>query len=177
MKTYVALLRGINVGGHKKVSMAELRELMEKTGLNKVKTYIQSGNVVFQSSKSEISLEKIIQESIQVHFGFEVQVLVKSSGALLEIFNNCPFEHDIKEKSYFIVLSKIPEPHLIEEVNKISFEEEEFIIKNDCLYFYSALGYGKTKFNMNTFERKLQVNGTARNFNTMLKLLSLCDEI
>ena len=177
MKTYVALLRGINVGGHNKIPMVELRELMNKVGLFEVQTYIQSGNVVFQSSENEISLENKIQKSIKTHFGFEVPVLIKSYKALLEIFNNCPFEKGIMEKSYFIVLNRIPETALIEEVNKISFEKEEFIIKNDCLYFYSALGFGQTKFNMNTFERKLQVKGTARNYNTMLKLLSLCDEI
>lgn len=177
MKTYVALLRGINVGGHNKVSMAELRELLSKVGLNKVQTYIQSGNVIFESFENESYLENKIKDSIKECFGYDISILVKSKEQLNEIFNSCPFENDIKEKSYFIVLNKIPKPHLIKEAEKISFEEEELIIKNDCLYFYSALGYGQTKFNMNTFERKLQVKGTARNYNTMLKLLSLCDEI
>ena len=177
MKTYVALLRGINVGGHKKVPMADLRELMNQIGLQNVKTYIQSGNVIFQSNEKEFELEEKIQRSINSHFGFDVAVVVKSSDELLEIFNECPFEDETKQKSYFIVLNKTPETQLIKEVENISHENEAFIIKRNCIYFYSSIGFGQTKFNMTTFERKLKVKGTSRNFNTMLKLLSLCAEI
>ena len=177
MKTYVALLRGINVGGHKKVPMADLRELMNQIGLQNVKTYIQSGNVIFQSNEKEFELEEKIQRSIKSHFGFDVSVVVKSSDELLEIFNECPFEDGTKQKSYFIVLNKTPETHLIKEVENISYENEVFIIKRNCIYFYSSIGFGQTKFNMTSFERKLKVKGTSRNFNTMLKLLSLCAEI
>ena len=177
MITYIALLRGINVGGHKKMPMAELRELLKREGLGKVMTYIQSGNVIFKSMENEISLESKIEESIKAHFGFDVPVLVKSREELLEIFNACPFSRGIKEKCYFIVLNKTPERHLIDEVNKISYENEQFIVKKNCLYFYSSLDFGKTKFNMSTFERKLNVKGTSRNFNTMTKLLTLGAEI
>ena len=177
MKTYVALLRGINVGGHNKIPMADLRELLSKAGLHNVKTYIQSGNVIFHSNEKEKELEEKIRKSIETHFGFEVSVLVKSSNALLKIFNSCPYENEKKEKSYFIVLNRIPENELVEEVKHITYENEEFMIIKDCLYFYSDLDFGQTKFNMNTFERKLKVKGTSRNFNTMVKLLSLCAEI
>jgi len=177
MKTYVALLRGINVGGHNKIPMAELREKMNSLGLQKVQTYIQSGNVIFQSLENETELETKIHESIKGHFGFDVSVLVKSSDELLEIFNECPFTNETKEKSYFIILNKTPETYLIKEVEKLSYENEEFIIKKNCIYFYTSIGFGQTKFNMNTIERKLRVKGTSRNYNTMVKLLSLCAEI
>jgi len=178
MMVYLALLRGINVGGHKKVSMAELRELLSDSGLKNVKTYIQSGNVIFQSKLSDIlKLESKIKKAIMAHFGFDVPVLVKSFKNFQTIFEECPFEKEKKEKSYFVVLNKIPEVELIKEAQKLIYENEEFIIKNQCIYFFTSMGYGQTKFNMNTFERKLKVIGTSRNYNTMVKLLSLSSEL
>ena len=176
MKTYIALLKGINVGGHKKVPMAELRDLLSKSGFQNVQTYIQSGNVVFQSSEETKNLEDKIQNAISSHFGFEVSVIVKTNAELRLIFDSCPFENAKKEKSYFIILNKIPERNLIEEVNKISYDDEEIIIKNNCLYFYCSKGFGQAKFNMSTYERKLNLVGTSRNYNTMVKLLSLSSD-
>jgi uncharacterized protein (DUF1697 family) len=174
MKTYIALLRGINVGGHKKVPMAELREVLTNNGFQKVQTYIQSGNVVFQSSEDNIqNIELAIQKAIIGHFGFDVPVIVKTNKELQTIFDSYPFSKAKKEKSYFVILNKIPELELIQDVEKLSYENEEFIIKKDCIYFFSSIGYGRTKFNMNSFERKLKVKGTSRNYNTMIKLLSL----
>ncbi|WP_445958107.1 DUF1697 domain-containing protein [Yeosuana sp.] len=176
MQIYIALLRGINVGGHKKVPMTELRDLLSNSGFQNVQTYIQSGNVVFQSSKNVSTLEKEIQKLIFNHFGFDVSVIVKTDDELQTIFDVSPFSTEKKEKSYFIMLNKIPEPNLVEEVEQIPYENEEIVIKKNCLYFYCPTGFGKTKFNMNSYERKLKVIGTARNYNTMVKLLSLCAE-
>jgi len=172
MKTYIALLRGINVGGHKKVPMATLRELLTKCGLKNVQTYIQSGNVIFQSEKAN-ELEEIIKKSILDYFGFEVSVIVKTPSELQNILDDCPFQKDKKEHSFFIILNKIPDAELVKDAQQISFENEEIVIKKDALYFYCSTGYGKSKFNMNTFERKLKVIGTARNYNTIIKILSL----
>ncbi len=174
MNTYIALLRGINVGGHKKVPMAELRELLTKSGFKNVKTYIQSGNIILQSS--EVSLAKIentIQKSIQSYFGFEVPVIVKTRKELEVIFDSCPFSEEKKENSYFILFNEIPLKELVDEVLKISYENEVFVIIKDCLYLHSSIGYGNSKFNMNSFEKKLKVKATSRNYKTMVKLLSL----
>ena len=176
MQIYIALLKGINVGGHKKVPMAELRNLLTNSGFQKVQTYIQSGNVVFQSSEKTSDLEIRIQNLIFNQFGFEVAVIVKTNDELQTIFDGSPFSTEKKVKSYFIMLNKIPEINLVEEVKQIPYENEEIVIKKNCLYFYCPTGFGKTKFNMNSYERKLKVIGTARNYNTMVKLLSLCAE-
>lgn len=176
MNTYIALLKGINVGGHKKVPMAELRNLLTNSGLQNVQTYIQSGNIVFQSSAKASEIESKIQNLITEQFGFDVSVIVKTNDELQTIFNASPFSKEKKEKSYFIMLNKIPEPNLVEEVAQITYQIEEIVIKKDCLYFYCPTGYGQTKFNMNTYERKLKIIGTARNYNTMVKLLSLSVE-
>lgn len=174
MITYIALLRGINVGGHKKVPMAILRELLEKPGFKNVKTYIQSGNIVFQTSeKNNIIIEEKIQKIIESHFGFLVPIIVKTKKELQQIFDACIFSEAEKIKSYFILLSKIPDANLVQEVQTITFENEVFTIVNNAIYFHSSIGYGRTKFNMNTFEKKLKVSATSRNYNTIKKLLEL----
>lgn len=174
MKTYIVLLRGINVGGHKKVPMAELRELLSKSGFENVKTYIQSGNVILQSKeKSTENIESIVRKSIIDHFGFEVPVIAKTRTELQVIFDTCPFSQEKKENSYFVLLSDIPKAEQVNTVEEITYENEEFDIINDCLYFHSSIGYGNSKFNMNLFEKKLNVSATSRNFKTMIKLLDL----
>ena len=177
MNRYIALLRGINVGGQKKIPMAELRELLSKSGLKNVQTYIQSGNVIFESSEKDTQkLELDIHYSIKKKFGFEVPILVKTPEELLQIFDDCPFSEEIKMNSYFMLLFAIPDKNLVEEVAKMSYTDEEFVIMNTCIYFHSSIGYGRTKFNNNFFERKLKTVATARNYKTMVKLLSLCAE-
>jgi uncharacterized protein (DUF1697 family) len=178
MNKYIALLRGINVGGHKKVPMAELRELLTESGLENVSTYIQTGNVFFQTPESNIlALENSIHKSIMDHFGFEVSVLVKTRQDLQRIFDACPFSDEKKKKSYFTILHNIPTAELVEDASKKVYEGEEYLIINDCIYYFCEKGYGKAKFNMNLFERKLNTASTSRNYNTMVKLLSLSEEL
>jgi len=173
----IVLLRGINVGGHKKIPMAELRDILTKSGFSNVKTYIQSGNVVLQSSENDkVLIESKIREAIYNYFSFDVPVLIKSALEIETILANCPFPQDAKEKSYFMMLHKIPEQELVRLASEKVYDGEEYYILNDCIYFYCANGYGKAKFNMSFFEKKLQVNATSRNYRTMKKLLSLSEE-
>ncbi|WP_298555520.1 DUF1697 domain-containing protein [uncultured Algibacter sp.] len=174
MKIYIALLRGINVGGHKKIPMADLRELLTKSGLINVKTYIQSGNVIFQSKELDSKvLENKIQKAILSHFGFDVPVLVKSKNEIESILNNCPFPEEKKMNSYFIILNEALEKDLINETSQLKFPNEAFVITKNCIYIFYTLGAGKAKLGVNWFERKLKITATARNYKTMVKLLSL----
>ncbi len=177
MKTYIALLRGVNVGGHRKVPMADLRDLLTKIGFSNVKTYIQSGNVIFKVAETNVhEMENSIQKSIVDHFGFEVSVMVRTRQQLQKIFDDCPFSEDKKINSYFGILSHYPQEDLVQKAYDKVYEKEEYKIINDCLYFYSDKGYGNAKFSLNYFEKILKVNATARNYKTMLKLLSLLAE-
>jgi len=176
MKTYVALLKGINVGGHKKVPMAILRDLLTKTGFENVQTYIQSGNVVFQSSEKVNAIENKIQKAFIDYFGFEVSVLIKTKQDLERIFDNCPFSEDKMKAGYFMMLHDTPEDDLIKEASEKVYEGEEYFIIKDCIYYFYEKGLGQAKFNVNFFERKFKTFATARNYNTMVKLLSLSSE-
>lgn len=174
MIKYVALLRGINVSGQKKIPMAELREILAKSGLDDVQTYIQSGNVIFESLETDKStLELKIHNAIKSNFGFEVPVLVLSPQELKNILDNCPFPQEEKEKSYFMMLYSFAAKPLVDEVSKLSYPNEKFLITDNCVYFYCSVGYGKAKLGNNFFERKLKVTATARNYKTMVKLVNL----
>lgn len=174
MTKYIALLRGINVSGQKKIPMADLRELLTKSGLHDVQTYIQSGNVIFKSlEEDKVELERIIHEAIKSYFGFEVPVLVIKPEALQHIFDACPFPQEQKEKSYFMMLFSKADDSLIDLVSQLSYPNEVFKITNNAIYFYCSVGYGKAKLGNNFFERKLKVTATARNYKTMMKLVKL----
>jgi uncharacterized protein (DUF1697 family) len=174
MRAYIVLLKGINVGGHKKVPMAELRELLTISGLQNVQTYIQSGNAIFQSSENNVhKLEQLIQEVIKSKFGFEVPVLIKTAKDLQRIINTCPFPEEKKQASYFTLLHDVPDQELVQIASEKIYEGEEYEIIKDCIYFFCESGYGQAKFNANFFERKLKTFATSRNYNTMIKLIAM----
>ena len=177
MYTYIVLLKGINVGGHKKVPMADLRELLSKLRFNDVKTYIQSGNVILKSTEKNVQkVESTIRDALLNHFGFEVNVLAKTPKDLQRIFNGSPFSDEQKMKSYFMMLHKTPPTDLVKIASEKQYEGEDYFINNDCIYYFCAKGFGKSKFNANLFERKLETFITARNYNTMVKLIALSSE-
>ncbi len=174
MKTYIALLRGINVGGHKKILMAELREILEKAGFRNVQTYIQSGNIILQSTISDRKeIESLIKKTIHDHYGFEVPTIIKSHSEIRSILDNCPFSSEKKENSHFMLLYNKPDKELVEKANTISYPNEEFVIAADCVYFYCSTGYGRTKFGNSFIIKKLKVPNTARNYRTMMKILEI----
>lgn len=96
MSKFITLLKGINVGGHKIVAMADLRQLMTKEGFQKVQTYIQSGNIIFDSLHNTEVISNKIQKLIRSHFKFEVSVIVKTPQEILDIFEACPLSVEKK---------------------------------------------------------------------------------
>ena len=177
MITYIAFLRGINVGGHKKIKMADLRLLLEGLGYKEVLTYIQSGNVIFNSLEEERDkLENQISEAIKNQYGFEVPVLVKTRTEINNILDINPYNDadDLaSNKIYFVLLKKVPKIEDIEATSAIIFENEKFIITPECVFIRYDLGAGKAKCGINFFESKLKVAATSRNYRTMTKLLEL----
>ncbi|MEM7483658.1 MAG: DUF1697 domain-containing protein [Bacteroidota bacterium] len=178
MKTYVALLRGINVSGQKKIRMADLKESLESYGLHKVTTYIQSGNVVFESEKANVAqLEKAIHEVILADFGFSVPTLVTTGEVLAQILDSNPFNDQSEaNRIYFVLLKQPPEQVLKGKFETEQFVNEDFHITDICVYLCCKKGYGNAKLNNNLIERKLKVEATTRNLKTMQKLIAMAEE-
>ncbi|MBT8182253.1 MAG: DUF1697 domain-containing protein [Eudoraea sp.] len=177
MTKYIALLRGINVGGHKKIIMADLRILFQKLGFSDVASYIQSGNIIFHCHEPDISkLEQQIEQEIENTYGFKVPVIVLAASYLDKIIKDNPFkpfdEGDIS-KIFYVFLKDVPQKKLVELFNETEFQNERFSIHKDYIYLKCLAGMGKAKLNTNLFEQKLKVRATARNHKTSLKLLEL----
>lgn len=154
--------------------MADIKLLYEELGFADVATYIQSGNVVF-SANAERGLAEKISTGIVKMFGFGVPVLVKTIAEVEAILVACPFSEEKKVASYFTLLDETPSKDLRKQVNKLTYPNEEFVIDENCVYFFSEKGYGNAKFNNNFFEKKLMVAATTRNYSTLVKLLELAE--
>ena len=175
--TFIALLRGINVSGCNKIKMTELQQLFTELGFDDVTTYIQSGNVVFQTNLEEPDkIEQQIINSIKQTFGYVVQVIVLTKKSLETIYAANPFlqepTNDIT-KLHVTLLSNKPNENDIIPLKTLSKNEDTFIILDKTIYLYCPNGYGKTLLNNNLFERKLKISATTRNWNTISKLVEL----
>lgn len=152
--------------------MADLRLILEQSGLKNVQTYIQSGNVVFQSEETAPELLRgRIAASIQNHFGYPVPVLVIKALEYSEIVTNNPFSADHDESLLHITfLAEYPEKHLIEPMSDFLDLPNKFVIFKKAVYLFCPDGYSKTKISNSFLERKLKVLATTRNLKTSLIL-------
>lgn len=177
MKTYIAILRGINVSGKNIIRMAELAELLKGIGFENVQTYIQSGNVIFNYHESAPEvITATIQKMIFENFQFRVPVIVLTFGELEIVIAGNPFIDEPtvdKSKLHVTFLSKIPDLEKIEKALQILNPPDEIHAGEKAFYIYCPGGYGRTKFNNGFFEKKLGTIATTRNWNTTLELLRL----
>lgn len=168
MNTYIAFIRGINVSGQKLIRMAELKHHLESIGFSGVKTYIQSGNLVFGSEEN--SPEKVrtsIEEKILSEYGFEADVLIRLPDEITKIIAGNPFADRDLERLYVTLLAEEPAEAHIEKLKTFDHSPEEFFLIGKTIYFYAPNGYGRAKMNNNFFESKLKVKATTRNWKTI----------
>lgn len=174
MKTYMSLLRGINVGGRNKIKMADLKNLYEKLGFQNIETYIQSGNVIFKSEEPDIRLlENKIKNQILADFGYSIHILIKKTDIIKTVVDSNPYLKDRNEDIKLLCvtfLSEIPAPELLDNLKDFQYKEDEFFIQDDLIFLFTPGGYGKTKLSNNFFEKKLKISATTRNWKTVLKL-------
>ncbi|MEV6687508.1 DUF1697 domain-containing protein [Streptomyces sp. NPDC051578] len=176
--TYAALLRGINVGGSKKVPMAELRAVMEQLGLDDVRTYLQSGNAVFSSTEQDPdALARRLEAAIEAHFGFPVPCLVVDGPHLRAVAEACPFPAAELEgrQLHAMFLSAQPSPERYAAIDAQAFLPEEFRLGDRVVYLYAPGGLGVSKLG-EVLHRPALLKGldaTTRNWNTVVKLVEL----
>ncbi|MEU6347799.1 DUF1697 domain-containing protein [Streptomyces sp. NPDC047072] len=178
--TYAALLRGINVGGNKKVPMAELRTLMEGLGLDDVRTYLQSGQAVFAADHGdEDSLAAELVGAIEKRFGFAVGVIVRDHAYLRAIVENCPFPAaDLEAKQLHVTYFSEPAaPDRYQEIDRETYLPEEFRLGDRALYLYAPNGLGRSKLAEHLAKPRLNKGliATSRNWNTVVKLVEMTE--
>lgn len=181
MQTYISILRGINVSGHKPIKMDALKTLFESLNFKNVKTYIQSGNVIFKTKTTKPQdLEKKIAAQIKKEFDFDVPVMVKETNEFTTVFNKNPFLNKRKEditKLHVTFLSQEPEEAGITKIKEGHYADDEFIIIGKAIYLFCPNGYGNTKLSNTFFENKLKVSATTRNWKTITELVHIAEQV
>lgn len=172
----VTLLRGINVSGQKIIKMDELAKIFSSFGFKNVRTYIQSGNILFESVKSESILVKVIETGLQNKFGYSVTAIVRTVDEMNSVIRNNPFKKltaDKFKKLYVTFLAAVPDKKQKDGLLNSPNDTEDFKIVEREVYILCNKGFGETKFNNNHIEKKLGVRATTRNWNTVCKLVTL----
>lgn len=178
MNRYIAFLRGINVGGHNRIKMADLKNVLAAASLSNIHTYIQSGNIVFESPSNDSEpLRQLITEAIKKAYGYKVAVIVLSHHKFTTVLQATPFDSPRLEQSVFTLIDPPLSKVQLTQLQELSFEGEWFYLTNKCLYLYSEKGYHKVKFNTNFIEKKTGLSVTTRNYKTMRAIEQLLSRL
>lgn len=174
--TYFAFLKGINVSGHRIIKMAELKALFESLGYKNVRTFIQSGNVVFESTAKPDAIKKKIEAGIKKSFGYDVTVIIRTKPEMEKIIKDYPFSKvkghtECKVSVGF--LENQPGKAEIKELESVNTENEMFLVKGSNIYQLCRLNFSDSLMGKNIVEKKLKVKTTVRNWNTVNKILAI----
>jgi uncharacterized protein (DUF1697 family) len=173
--TYLALLRGVNVGGRGSVRMADLRRLFVALGHADVQSYLQSGNLVFRSPLEALRLGGEIERCITQELGLKVTVLLRTADDLARIVADNPLLDRTADPTrlHLTFLAAAPEPARVARLEKPGDDPDEFALAGRELYLYCPNGYGRTRLNNAYFERRLGVPATTRSWKTVVALRDL----
>jgi uncharacterized protein (DUF1697 family) len=177
MNKNIAILRGINVGGHRKILMADLKVLFEKLGCKNVQTYIQSGNVIFNSSENE--LESKISLAIKKQYGYDVPVIIRSLEELEAGVAANPFLKDKTisiDRLHLTFLSEVPTKESLEKLQNIDLSPDQIEVIGKDVFGCVLDRFSDSKLTINLFEKTLNVSATTRNWKTVSNLLELARE-
>ncbi len=175
MHTWIALLRGINVGGRNKMPMAALARTLDAVGCQSVRTYIQSGNVVFASaSKSKLKLSATLGDAVEAEFGFRPSILLLTKPEFLTAVASNPFRNAISEPKtlHFFFLESKPAAPDLDGIAQLATPTERFQLIDTVFYLHTPDGFGRSKIAAGA-ERKLGVPATARNYSTIHSLTEM----
>ena len=177
MSIYIAFLRGINVGGKHRVNMAELSRTLNEAGFQGVRTYIQSGNVLFEADGEEAELRERLEKAIEKRFGFPVPVILRTSRELQAILAGCPFTaEEIQEAEaasgveslHVCMLLSAPAPEAVEKLKAFPSSGDRFVVCGRDIYLLLQNGVHTSKLAVQV--SKIAASVTMRNFKTMRQL-------
>ena len=181
MPVVIAMLRGVNVGGHNKIKMEALRALCTKLKLRDACTYVQSGNVIFRTEERDLALlTKRLQNAIERDFGFRPDVVLRTAAELRDVIARNPFakrRHIEPSKLLVTFLASDPGSEARDKAAKIKTEPEELRFERCEVYIYFPNGMARPKMSWPTIERALQTSGTGRNWNSVTKMVEIADRL
>lgn len=177
MNTYISLLKSVNAGGHNIIKMAELKTAIENEGFENVKTYIQSGNIIFNSNLGDKELiNSKILEIINKNFSLNINGLLLTKEEFLKYVTNNPFPEKIAKDVMVIFLDKpVSTREQFEKISQAHSSQEEINIQKNKVYIHSIAGFSHSKLNIAFFEKLLNTKATARNMNTVLKINAILE--
>jgi uncharacterized protein (DUF1697 family) len=177
---HVALIRGINVGGHKTVAMSDLRDMLAGLGFDGARSLLQSGNLVFRcASQTDVSLERLLEIEAEKRMGLHADFFIRSAKEWREVVARNPFRKEAeRDPGHLVVmfLKAAPNANDVKAVQAAIVGPEIVRADNRHLYIVYPAGIGKSRLTNALIEKKLGIRGTARNWNTVLKLAALADE-
>jgi uncharacterized protein (DUF1697 family) len=169
MTAFIALLRAVNVGGTGKLTMSDLKALCEATGFAKVRTYIASGNVVFESDRSEARVKSILEGGLETHAGKRVGVLVRTASEMAAVLAANPFPDAPPNRTVAIFLDEPPNPGDLDDVAGRRGEKIALGVREFYVHYGDGMADSRLKI-------RAAANGTARNINTVAKLAAMASE-
>lgn len=178
MSLAVALLRGVNVGGHAKLPMADLRSALSNLGFGEVQTYLQSGNIVLDPGELRFGeLPTALESAIADDFGLEVRVIVRTRADLAAVAAEHPFRNDDSNHSrlHVVFLERKPAAGKVASLDPDRSPPDQFEVRGREIFLFYPSGQGRSKLTLDYFERQLGMAGTARNWNTVTKLLEMAN--
>jgi uncharacterized protein (DUF1697 family) len=172
----IALLRGINIGPRQRVSMPELRALIERLGHTDVETLVQSGNVVFSARAKPATLESQLEQAIEEELGVDPKVVVRTRDELAAAIEACPFDvPDDPRNLHVTFLSGAPDAAAVEKLEAIDVGGDRLAFTGREIYILYTDGMGRSELAKQLGRAKLGVAATDRNWNTVTKLLEMAD--
>jgi len=181
MPVLISMLRGVNVGGHNKIKMDALRALYESLKFEAPRTYVQSGNVIFRTrEKNSAALAKKIQDAIERKFGFRPEVILRTVDELRKAIAATPFAASRSLEPGKILVTFLagePGPEAQATLASLKSHPEELHLKGREMYIYFPDGAGKSKLPWSSVEKLLKTTGTARNWNSVTKMLVIAEEM
>lgn len=179
MHTYIAFLRAVNMAGHNSVRMKDLSNLFTNLGFSSVETYIQSGNVIFQT-ETEDEYSGMIEKEILRATGFNITVILRTTDQLIEILSANPFadpEKFDRKRVAVLFLTNEPGEDIKMKMNELDFSPDKFVISGKEVYIFCPNGFGRSKLTTGIFEKKLGIKCTARNLNTVNAILKIAKKL
>ncbi len=174
--TYVALLRGVNVGGKNKLPMKDLCEIFTSAGCSEVRNYIQSGNVVFRAGVAVArKVPELVGREIERRFGFQARMVLRTAAQMREVVEKNPFLDRGEELLSVMFLADVPGAEAVAWLDPERSPSDSFVVQGDVVFLHTPTGMANTKLTNAYFDSRLKTFSTGRNWRTVLKLLEMME--